>query len=90
MSIPDRRAATEGEAYGLGKKVAPKSPGNRGRWYCITCEAALDHNMAKDIHCGRKRPRGSALKPGGSKAPGQPARHVLGWLSFETGKVEVP
>jgi hypothetical protein len=93
--IPDRRAAIEGEVFTLPQKaglqvVQPKAEGKEGRWVCISCGVLLQHNLEKELHCGRKPKRVGNL-PGGPKAPiGERAHHVLAWYSFETGNVEVP
>lgn len=98
-AYPDRRKAEVGEPYALknyaGKPfitgtVKPKTEGQAGQWCCISCGVVLGNNLEKDIHCGRPRARNSQDKPGGAKAPGQKAKHVLAWRSFDSGEVEVP
>ncbi len=96
------RAATEQDAYLLvvhrgGARcydvglVAPKSVGDphAGRWLCLSCRKIFDNQIQKDIHVGGRR-RSFPDLPGGARAPGERAMHVLAWLSFESGKVEVP
>ena len=98
-SIQDRRAAVEGEVFSYDKRfqtipacrgehtIAPKGDGGeRGQWVCISCGVPLENPIDKDSHCATPKPKKSLLKA----TLGEPARHVLAWRSFTTGRVEVP
>lgn len=100
----DRRPAAEGENFWVEDvslartligsnepglcEVKPKTGGDRGQWFCITCCQPLQNNFDKDSHCQKPAPRKSATR---DLDPTQPkAKHILAWRSFESGKLEVP
>jgi hypothetical protein len=66
--------------------VAPRGPGNDGRWYCLSCGELLLNNLEKDLHCDRRQSKNSKL----IESLGEPAKHVLGWFSHTSGTIEVP
>jgi hypothetical protein len=71
-------------------EVKPKGTGKDGRWACISCGYSCAHNMDKDNHCLANRRRGTRKQPGGPEALGEQARHVLAWLSLDSGEFEAP
>lgn len=105
-SIPDRRRAIQGEIFLVSDpqltrhlidsdepgccEVHPKSDGKNGQWFCISCCVPLQHNMAKDTHCEGPAPRKSAIVNPSVEDGQTPAKHVLAWRSFDSGKIEVP
>lgn len=101
--VLDRRAAVAGEIFVVGDpflarvlipdgepgccEVHPKTEGDSGQWFCITCCVPLQNNFDKDSHCTLRAPKKTALV--GSDQL-EPARHVLAWRSFISGKMEAP
>ncbi len=67
--------------------VREKQEGKQGRWVCLSCGEALEHNLGKDLHCDRERALDRKLKQELGDAG---VAHVLGWWNFSTGDVEVP
>lgn len=91
--IPDRRAANVGEKFmwrGIEHTVQHRGEMKAGRWFCISCAVGLAHNAEKDSHCNESRRRGTRTQPGGPEASGEQAKHVLAWLSVDSGNFEVP
>lgn len=88
------RVALEGEEFywmeggeQVVMRVREKSPGEQGRWWCIACGVAFEHNLQKDVHCQSPAAEGRKLKREFGDAT---MRHVLAWSNFATGMVEEP
>lgn len=92
----ERRAALAGETFRRREgetefvtTVHEKFPGKDGRWICISCGQACEHQIDLDLHCRKpglpKRHRMLLNELGDASV-----RHVLAWWNFATGHVEVP
>ena len=89
----ERRSAVEGEQFfwpeaGVELRVRRKTLTVEGRWWCISCGTAHEHQMDLDRHCGGPLLReDSCLRV---ELGDRGVRHVIAWRSFVSGQVEVP
>jgi hypothetical protein len=90
------RAAVAGEKFTFAKdhlhrlgeqEVKPKGEGNTGQWICCSCGLIFSNQMQKDSHAFYEKP---SRKRHMTLVLGEPASHVLAWLSNISGDIEVP
>lgn len=67
--------------------VRAKSNGDEGRWYCIACGEAFEHQLGKNLHCQRERAKERQIV---HEMGDTGAAHVLAWRNWCSGYVEVP
>lgn len=93
----ERRAAVEGEKFvwkegstDIELEVRPKTPGDEGRWWCVSCGVVCEHQLDRDLHCQEPGKRGFPKRRLRLELGDVRARHVLAWRNFCSGTVEVP
>ena len=93
----ERRVAVEGEKFvwkqggsDIELEVRPKTEGDEGKWWCISCGVVCDHQLDRDLHCQKPGKRGFPKRRLRLELGDVRARHVLAWRNFCSGTVEVP